>query len=195
MDTSAVGPAQPDRDGVDVFISYRRTDSLHSAERIYKNLGARLGYDNVFFDIARRDPGLNFANFVMQRAGRCDALVAVIGRHWLWGANESGRRYLDNRDDSVRAEIETALGRNIPVMPVLVDGAAMPSESDLPERLKPLARRQALEIRQTHFDSDIERLVRDLSHILELRKAETVAQSGGSQKLEAPPLLGEGVQA
>src|SRR5262249_58015629 len=49
--------------------------------------------------------------------------------------------------------------RNIRVIPVLVEGARMPKAGELPDPLKALARRQAVEVAQLQFGRDAEALV------------------------------------
>ena len=89
------------------------------------------------------------------RLGECDVLIAGIGKSWLTDATVSGRPLLDDPLDYVRLEIETALYRRMRVIPVLVDGAHMPSASDLPLVLKPLSQRQGLSITHSNFRSDV----------------------------------------
>jgi uncharacterized protein YecT (DUF1311 family) len=146
-----------------VFISYRREDSGGFAGRIYDRLTTSLGQDNVFFDVDSIAPGVDFIDTLNDRLGRCDALVAVIGKSWLSNVEPDKRRRLDDPTDYVRLEIEAALHRSIRVIPVLVDGAALPKTGDLPETLAKLTRRQAIEISLTRFESDVERLVEALS--------------------------------
>jgi TIR domain len=146
-----------------VFISYRREDSGGFAGRIYDRLTRNLGHENVFFDVDSIAPGVDFVDTLSDRLGRCDVLVAVIGKSWLGSADSNNRRRLDDPTDYVRLEIEAALQRSIRVIPVLVDGAALPKTADLPESLAKLTRRQAIEISLTRFDSDVERLLEALS--------------------------------
>jgi TIR domain len=146
-----------------VFISYRREDSGGFAGRIYDRLTRSLGSGNVFFDVDSIAPGVDFVDTLNERLGRCDALVAVIGRSWLSTADANNHRRLDDPSDYVRLEIEAALQRSIRVIPVLVDSAILPKSSDLPESLAKLTRRQAIEISLTRFDSDVERLIEALS--------------------------------
>src|SRR5574337_1156833 len=108
-----------------VFISYRREDSGGYAGRIYDRLTSRLGRENVFFDVDTIPPGRDFVEVLSERVAKCDALLAVIGKHWVVSADSNNRRRLDDPNDFVRIEIEAALNRNVPVIPVLVDGAAM----------------------------------------------------------------------
>jgi TIR domain len=159
-----------------VFISYRREDSGGYAGRIYDRLTSRLGRENVFFDVDAIPPGRDFVDVLSDRVGKCDALLAVIGKSWVSSADGQNRRRLDDPNDFVRIEIEAALQRNVPVIPVLVDGAPMPQPADLPESLKKLTRRQAIEISLTRFDSDAERLTDALSQLEdELRRRDAAA--------------------
>ncbi len=148
-----------------VFICYRREDAAGFAGRIYDRLKAGLGRDSVFIDVDNIPAGRDFVEVLSERVGRCDALIAVIGRTWLASADSDSRRRLDDPTDFVRIEIEAALARNVPVIPVLVDGAAMPRADDLPDALKSLARRQGIEISHNRFDSDAERLTDALAKI------------------------------
>jgi hypothetical protein len=149
-----------------VFISYRREDTGGIAGRIYDRLVNRLGHDNVFFDVDTIPPGRDFVDVLSDRVGKCNALVAVIGKRWVASVDEANRRRLDDPSDFVRIEIEAALQRDVPVIPVLVDGAAMPQAVDLPDVLKKLARRQGIEISHNRFDSDADRLTKALSAVV-----------------------------
>ena len=148
-----------------VFISYRRDDTAGFAGRIYDRLTNALGRESVFIDVDNIPAGLDFVDVLSERVGRCDALVAIIGRNWLASADKTNLRRLDDLTDFVRIEIEAALDRNVPVIPVLVDGAVMPQAYDLPDGLKKLARRQGIEISHTRFDADAERLTDALARI------------------------------
>jgi TIR domain len=164
-----------------VFISYRREDARGVAGRIYDRLSDRLGSENVFFDVDNIAPGLDFVEVLSERVGACDALVAIIGKGWLASADTDGGRRLDREDDFVRIEIEAALKRGVPVIPVLVEDATMPRSVDLPESLRKLARRQGVTIDHARFNSDVERLIRVLSAI------EEDAQRPKSEAEAAPP--------
>jgi hypothetical protein len=153
-----------------VFINYRREDSGGYPGRIYDRLTSRLGRDSVFFDVDAIPSGRDFADVLSERVGKCDALIAVIGKHWVSSADAQNRHRLEDPNDFVRVEIEAALKRNVPVIPVLVDDAAMPPAEDLPDILKKLTRRQAVEISHTRFDSDAERLTEALSQIEDERR-------------------------
>jgi hypothetical protein len=93
-------------------------------------------------------------------------MLTVVGPNWLTAKDENGQRRLDNPEDFVVIEIGVALARNIPVVPVLVDGARMPKASELPDSLKPLVRRQAVEMRHAHFGKDAEALIARMGEVL-----------------------------
>src|SRR6516162_8334032 len=155
-----------------IFISYRREDASYPAGRLYDRLSAHFPQNQVFIDVDNLDPGVDFVEAIEQSVGSCDVLIAVIGRHWLISSEAEGSRRLDNPDDFVRLEIATALKRNIWVIPVLVDEASMPHASDLPDELKSLVRRNAVEVSHTRFSADSERLIDALERAFEKTAAE-----------------------
>jgi hypothetical protein len=148
-----------------VFISYRREDSSGYARAIYNELRDKLGSENIFMDVDAIEPGLDFIKAIEGAVGRCDILLAMIGPRWLAAGGESGPRLL-TENDYVRTEIATALKRDIRVIPILVGGSKMPSTEDLPEDLTLLTRRNAIEIRHTHFDSDVTSLIKVLMKLI-----------------------------
>jgi hypothetical protein len=145
-----------------VLISYRREDSAAYAGRIEDRLRRALGRNQLFMDVDNVPLGVNFAKLLQDEVARCDVLLVVIGRNWLGARGDDGSRRLDKPDDFVRIEIATALRRNIPVIPVLLDGTTMPKADELPEQLKDLALSNALDIRHASFHSDISKLIRSL---------------------------------
>lgn len=148
-----------------IFISYRREDCPGHAGRIFDRLRSRFGSDVVFMDVAAIEPGVDFVEVLHKAVGSCDALLAVIGPQWL-SATHDGKRRLDDPYDFVRIEIASALERNVRVLPVLVEGAAIPPTEGLPTDLHALTRRQAVELRDARWDDDIERLVEGLEKFL-----------------------------
>ena len=142
-----------------IFISYRREDSAGYAGRLFDRLSSHFGKDQIFMDIDTLEPGLDFVEAIESAVSSCDILLAPIGKQWLTATDDNGRRRLDNPEDFIRLEIATALARNIPVIPLLVREAVMPSSQDLPEPLVGLARRNALEMSDTRWDYDAERLI------------------------------------
>jgi beta-lactam-binding protein with PASTA domain len=154
-----------------VFISYRREDSAGHAGRLFDRLSSHFGKDRVFMDVSDIEPGTDFVEAIDKAVGSCDVLVVVIGKEWLTCTDAAGRRRLENPSDFIRLETVTALRRNVRVIPVLVQGAAMPDADNLPEDLKNLARRQAVEISDTRWDSDVSRLVATLDRLPAAREA------------------------
>lgn len=145
-----------------VFLSYRRDDDASAAGRLSDRLVAELGSGNVFMDVDGIPLGADFVERLRDEVAQCDALLAVIGPRWLDMADEAGERRLDNPNDFVRVEIAAALQRNIPVIPILLDGAKIPRMDRLPLDLQPLARRNGLDVRHASFHSDVVRLIREL---------------------------------
>lgn len=142
-----------------IFISYRRDDSIGHAGRLFDRLVQAFGRANVFRDVDTLAAGEDFVQAVRDRIERCDVLLVLIGTRWLTAADEDGRWRLADESDLVRTEIATGLQRNLRVIPVLLQGAAMPKAKDLPAELGPLARRNAVDIRDTSFDRDAAQLL------------------------------------
>jgi hypothetical protein len=124
-----------------IFISYRREDSIAYSGRLYDCLTEEFGKSQVFMDIDSMDPGRDFVEVIERTVAACDAVLAVIGRQWLTVCDAQGRRMIENRRDFVRLGIETALSRNVRVVPVLVGGAQMPRSDELPAALTDLSHR------------------------------------------------------
>lgn len=149
-----------------IFISYRRDDSAGYAGRLYDRLVAHFGAERVFMDVEGIEPGLDFVEAIEQAVGSCRVLIAVIGDEWTTATDASGRRRLDDPNDFIRLETGSALQRGIRVVPVLVGDAVMPHANDLPEVLKPLTRRQAIEINHKQWEASTGELIRTLESIL-----------------------------
>ncbi len=143
-----------------VFISYRRKDSRHITDRLYDRLAGYFDKNDVFKDVDSIPYGADFRRKLEEAVGGCAVLVAVIGPEWLTTPGEDGRPRLHDPDDFVRIEVEGALRRGIPVVPVLVDGAPMPRREDLPPGLEDLAYRNATVVRpDPDFHRDVDRLI------------------------------------
>ncbi len=145
-----------------VFISYRRDDSAGHAGRVHDRLEREFGHDLLFMDVDSIPLGVNFFKVLSERVGQCDVLLAVIGPNWLTVRDDEGVRRLDNPKDFVRIEIATALQRDIPVIPILLDGARIPKADQLPEDLKELTMRNGLDVRHASFHSDMDKLIKGL---------------------------------
>jgi len=145
-----------------VFISYRRQETAWPARQLYEVLVAELGADRVFKDVDNIEPGDDFVERIQSAVASCEVLLALIGPQWITVEDATGARRLDDPEDFVRIEVETALTRDdVRVIPILVDNAKMPSPQELPQGLAGLTRRQAVEINPVNFDT--RRLVRVLN--------------------------------
>jgi hypothetical protein len=130
-------------------------------------LAQTFGRNNLFMDVDHIPAGADFVEYLNSQVAACDVFLAVIGPNWLNAKDERGRRRLDKSDDYVTIEIAAALARNIRVIPVLVDGASIPKADKLPDSLKPLVRRNAVEIRNTQFGRDAEALANKIREGIE----------------------------
>jgi tetratricopeptide (TPR) repeat protein len=162
-----------------VFISYRREDSAAYAGRIQDRLERELGRELLFIDVDGIPLGVNFVKVLREEVAQCGVLLAVIGPHWLDVRDEDGTRRLDNTTDFVRIEIAAALQREIPVIPILLDGTRVPKADQLPEDLKELALRNGLNVRHASFHADLDKL------ILELKRQVGASRQAGSTPIGA----------
>jgi hypothetical protein len=144
-----------------IFISYRRDDAAGYAGRLEASLERRLGGGSVFRDVQDIAPGANFVHEIQQQLAGAEGVMVLIGPRWA-GGEVPGQRRIDDPQDFVRLEVQAALASPARVVPVLLPGVTMPAEDDLPEPLKPLARRHALSIADPHWDADIDRLLASL---------------------------------
>jgi uncharacterized protein YecT (DUF1311 family) len=128
-----------------IAISYRRSDSQDITGRIFDRLAQHFGKETVFRDIDSMEPGVDFRDQISKALTTSDVLLAIVGPKWL-GLGEGTRHRIENEDDPVRVEVETALTRKIPIVPVLVGGMMMPEAIHLPPSLRDFAYRQAVTV-------------------------------------------------
>lgn len=142
-----------------LFLSYRRNDTAYIVGRVRDRLVEHFGEDSVYTDVDNPPLGMDFAKRIEAHVAQCDVLLAAIGADWL----NIIRSRQDDPNDYVRIEIESALNRDIPVIPLLVRGGSVPEEDELPLGLRELAVRQGLQIRRDpDFHSDVDRLIKGL---------------------------------
>jgi glycerophosphoryl diester phosphodiesterase len=175
-----------------VFISYRRQETAWPARQLYEVLVAELGADRVFKDVDNIEPGDDFVERIQSAVASCEVLLALIGPQWITVKDATGARRLDDPEDFVRIEVETALTRDdVRVIPILVDNARMPTPQELPKGLATLTRRQAVEINPVNFDT--RRLLRVLNDTLRDARDDDAEPSIGGvgagvvQPPETPP--------
>ena len=169
MPESPVRAAQVSEDAASqiprVFISYRRDDSAGDTGRLYDTLSARFGRESVFMDIDAIPAGADFAEAIREAVSACQVCIPVIGKNWLGSADIAGRRRLDDDRDLVRLEIQAALERNLRVIPVLVQGATMPSAEQLPDAIGRLAVRNAFELSYGRWHYDAAQLIATIEEL------------------------------
>jgi hypothetical protein len=149
--------------GNPIFISYRRDDSEGEAGRLFDDLTREFGSKNVFMDVAGIRPGVDFVKAIETNVADCGVLLAIIGPTWATIANAGGLRRLDDASDFVVLEIASALKREVPVIPVLVHGAKMPTQDQLPESLKSFSHRNSVELSHARWPSDVQLLIEALN--------------------------------
>ncbi len=158
-----------------VFISYRREDSNAIAGRIYDRLVEECGRKNVFKDVDSIPLGTDFRQVLSGAVGQCDVFLPVIGKAWADATDQAGERRLAKKTDFVRVEVEAALERGIPVIPLLVDGASVPGPEELPESLRDLSFRNGAPIRyDPDFHRDMDRVIAGLKQCIRARSKAAV---------------------
>jgi len=145
-----------------IFVNYRRDDSAAHALNIAQYLERAFGANSVFIDVDRLRAGQTFPKVLEQRLSQSDCMLTVIGPSWLDIRNEDGARRIDDPDDWVRMEIERALTRGVTLIPITVAGAKLPSQQQLPEPLKPLIERHAINLTTNGFRAEMASLVQDI---------------------------------
>lgn len=148
-----------------IFISYRREDSEGQSGRLFEDLCDRFGAEAVFMDVVGIEPGQDFRAVIDTKVAACSVLLSIIGRHWLSARDAAGQRRIDDAADFVRLETASALKRGVTVIPVLVQGARMPTAADLPADLRDLAFRNAVELSHARWSSDLALLLASLQRL------------------------------
>jgi hypothetical protein len=143
----------------EIFLSYRRADSASATGRLADRLEQHYGPARIFKDHVSIVAGDDFAAAIRRAVEASTVILVVIGPDWIDATLASGARRLDDPQDWVRLEIEFAFEANLPVVPVLVEGATMPTAGQLPASLEALARCQAVELSETRWRYDAERLI------------------------------------
>jgi hypothetical protein len=147
---------------IKIFISYRRNEGSGYAGHIHDVLQREFGPDSIFIDVDDIPLGSDLTNVLRDQVGKCEVLLALIGPNWLDVRDEEGIRRLEYPNDPVRVEIGTAMQKNIPVIPILFDGAKIPSIDHLPKDLEGLSLRNGIDVRPASFHDDMGRLMRSL---------------------------------
>lgn len=143
-----------------ILISYRREDSADVTGRIDDRLVQQFGRQAVFVDVDSIPFGVDFRKHLDEQVAKCDVFLAVIGPDWMGPRDSQGKTRLEDPRDFVRIEIELALKRQIPVIPILVRGALVPPAEQLPNSIQELPYRHGLPVRSgPDFHNDMNRLI------------------------------------
>ena len=174
-----------------IFMSYRHEDTAYPAAWLYDQLASHFSSSQVFKDVNSIKLGDDFVEEITTAVGSCDVLLALIGNRWLTITDQDGQRRLDKPGDFVRLEIEAALARDVRVIPILMEGARLPRDAELPANLANLARRQAFELSPSRFDADSQRLLSVLDQTIAERQEQArqeaeraAAQARDQQRVE-----------
>jgi hypothetical protein len=159
------------REKVGIFVSYRRADSAGYAGRLVDQLKSRFG-DQVFFDVESIKPGADFHEVIKETFEKCGAVIVLIGKRWR-ERDESMPPFGDLRD-VITQEIHNAMESKLPIVPVLVDGATMPTESSLPVSFAGLSKLNAIDLRHSSFERDMQAISEELGDILGGAKATAI---------------------
>jgi len=159
-----------------VFLSYRRSDAGGWAGRLRDHLILRFGPDRVWQDVDDLPIGIEYPPQIFENISTADAVLIIIGPHWLDEGPTGGKNRLQDPKDVLRLEIQHALKKSSGVIPTLVGGAQMPNPGDLPRSLAPLVKRTGIALIDTDWSRAMQLLfekLQDLSRAA--RTAEAVA--------------------
>jgi hypothetical protein len=145
-----------------LFISYRREDSSAYTRLLRQSLTKYMKPTDIFMDVETIRDGADFINVIEESVRDCEVMLVVIGKHWLSASSKGERNRLFEEEDFVRREIALGLQSTCLVVPVLVGGAEMPGEADLPEEIQALWRRNARKLSDDHWEYDVESLIKSL---------------------------------
>jgi Domain of unknown function (DUF4062)/TIR domain len=149
-----------------IFLCYRREDTQGFARGIYENLAAKYGHEQVFRDIDSTPAGVRYSTWIESRVGQCSVMIVLIGHVWSSVKDRAGQRRLDSPKDWVRQEIEAALNRDIPIIPIRMQGALMPSEEELPSSIADLTGFQHAEVTDSRWTYDMGLLIEAIDNLM-----------------------------
>ena len=174
-----------------IIISYRRSDSQYATDAIYAQLVAHFGDEQVFMDIDNIPLGVNFLDYLHEQLDNVDVVLPVIGSNWINTLDDKGNRRLDNPDDFVRVEIESALKRGALVIPIYLQGLQGVPLEELPESLHELHYLNAKFVRRgADFERDVQGLIKGIeAYFLEISLAEAKKNLPETEVSDASPTL------
>lgn len=164
-----------------IFISYRRQDTAAYAAHLHDTLCRRFGQARVFRDLDTIAPGQDYPDVIERAISATTAVIVLIGPRWATIEGPDGSRRLDDPEDLLRVEIETALAKEVTLIPVLVGGASMPAKKDLPPKIAELADHNA-EIFSWH--EDVARLGKQIAAAERERQKRAAAAAAERDRLD-----------
>jgi hypothetical protein len=144
-----------------IFISYRRDDAAGYARAVNDELGRCFGAERVFIDVDDINAGQPFSEVIQRSVDDSAVLLALIGKRWQ-GERDGAPPRIFEAGDFVRQEVAAGLAKGLRVIPVLLDGVAMPDPAHLPPELRPLTGRNALALDYSRFAADMAHLVHEV---------------------------------
>ncbi|MGI9160380.1 MAG: toll/interleukin-1 receptor domain-containing protein, partial [Saprospiraceae bacterium] len=172
-----------------IFISYRRDDTLAMAVVLEKFLHNAFSDLNVFFDQEgiQAEP---WPDKLRQAMSESALVLTLVGPKYLNIHNEHGERRIDEENDWVRREIETAVDQGKILIPLLVDGAKMLSKESFRRwpKLQKWLEWQAESIAWKTFNTDFENLVGLIETKLNKQRRPVAANEVPGNPLDVYPL-------
>jgi hypothetical protein len=175
-----------------IFISYRRSDTAGHAGRLFDSLQRLFGHP-VFMDVEGLTGGQEFPAVIQAEIERSDVLIALIGPSWFTTGDEGARPRIEDPNDYLRRELETAFAAGVEVIPVLVGGASMPSEGHVPEVIRPLCQRQAIQLMDRHWSADVTTLIETFTKLSWNRKERPARAGADNPQIVAKFALSESI--
>lgn len=151
-----------------IFISYRREHTAFVVDRLHHRLTDHFGDDQVDRDIALDGPSDDFDQRIDEAVASSAAFLAIISDRWLLDRNPPGKRPIGLPRDWVQREVEAALRRpGLLVIPVLIEGATMPGEQELPYDIRSLAMCNTMHLSDQGWEDDVGRLIAALEVVIQ----------------------------
>lgn len=170
----------------EIFINYRRDDEPGMAALLYSELEKTFSPDRIFMDVEDGiSPGHDFVRVLEEQVAQCNIMLAMIGKGWLSAADDEGRRRLDNPEDFVRIEIESAIRLGKLVIPVLLNKTEMPRARELPDSIKSFARCHAVWFTQQRFRVDAQGIVKAIQQELSKEEERREREAAEEERLAA----------
>ena len=146
-----------------IFVNYRhKQEGGWAAKAIASKLQTEFGAERIFLDVDGIPPGGELEE-IRSEIARAAALVVVLGEEWHKIQDDYGAQRIKQDDDWVRFEIRTAIERQIPIFPLLLDAAKLPPRQGIPEDIEPLIGRKAWTVRQPYADNDLVPVIDELA--------------------------------